>query len=89
MLEGKNLAVLNAIWSNEDGLASGGSLVADICRRGHLFNGLAFSFLKRDGNYVTYFSAKFSRSISECIVRLEDPPIWVKDFLLFDVFVQN
>lgn len=68
MLEGDNLGVINAIWQGKDGLTSVGVIVADIFRLGCSCNRLAFSFVKREGNVITYVLAKFARSIFDFVV---------------------
>lgn len=63
MLEGDNLAVINAIRSNEDSLNSAAAIVADNGRVCYSYNKLVLSFVTRDGNIVAHSLANFDRSI--------------------------
>lgn len=63
MLEGVNLAVINAIRSNEDSLNSAATIVADNGRVCCSYNRLVLSFVTRDGNIVAHSLANFDRFI--------------------------
>ena len=84
VLEGDNLVVMNSLQSSKDDLASGGTIVADIINLRALCPSIEFTFVKREGNSVAHEFAKFARSISDFVVWLEDPPIWVEGLLYSD-----
>ena len=85
LLEGDNIGVMNAIRCNEDGLGSGGAIVADIVKACLSCASLSFCFVKREGNCVAHQLAKYARSILDFVVWLEDPPSWLNDVLSRDV----
>ena len=64
--------------------AAGVVIVADINQMGSFCNRLVFSFIKREGNAVANSLAKFSRTINDVVVWMEDPPEWLDKFLSFD-----
>lgn len=85
VLEGNNMVVMQSLRSNDDGLASGGTMVVDMIYLRALCNILDFSFVKREGNSVAHSFAKFARMISNYVVWLEDRPLWVEELLYSNV----
>lgn len=64
---------MNAIRANEFGLSSW-ALVEDIFRLGLNCNSVSFSFVKREGNYVTHSLTKFAKFVVDYVAWLKHPP---------------
>ena len=68
MLESDNLAVCNALVSEDEDLAVGGLIIEDILRLRQASGSQDFSFVKRSGNIVSHTLAKFSFYIPDVVI---------------------
>lgn len=83
ILEGDNVSVFSAFKANEDGFALGGAIVANVSRVNRFCKVLSFSFVKQYENYVAHALAKFTKTVNDFIIWLEDHhPLWIEESLL-------
>lgn len=89
VLVGDNVAIINAIRSQENGFSLGGVIVADISRIGLACSFFCCSFLKKASNSVTHSIANFAQTVLDYVDWLEDSPMWAGDSLNCDAISLN
>lgn len=75
---------MNVIKRLEVSLVLGGVIVADIARVALVCNRMCVSFVKKEDNSAARALAKLTKSVSECEIWLEVPPVWLEEFLIYD-----
>ena len=84
IVEGDSKVVISALRNKEESFSSFGHLISSIKHYLVYCNCISFSHTRRSGNSVTYFLAKFAKTIDCFSIWMEDVPPQVSDVLLAD-----
>ena len=82
IVEGDSEVVISALRKEEESFSSFGHLISSIKHYLVYCNCISFSHTRRSGNSVTYFLAKFAKTIDCFSMWMEDVPPQVSDVLL-------
>lgn len=85
VLEGDNLMVIASLSNRQIELVNASVIVADTLDLSNLCSSCSFSFVKRCGNFVADTLTKFTLSLDDNLIWLEDPLFQLENALLFDV----
>lgn len=78
-------SVMHAIRSNDVGLSSSDTIVADVFQMGFFCIRVGSCFVKREDNCVDHSLAKYAINVVDFVGRLDDPLEWLVNFLCADI----
>ena len=81
IIEGDSEAIIKALESNEESLATYGHMISAVRPAIDAFRNISFSHTRRQGNDITHNLARY---VSSHLVWMEDVPLHVRDVLIAD-----
>ena len=85
ILEGDSLVIIKALREEEQFLSPIGLLLEDVRMLSLSFQKLLYSHTKREGNSVTHNLARYTNSIPDFLVWMEDIPQCIQSFIQVDL----